>query len=146
MTKALNRLENPGTISVLYVDDEPSNQLAMRAILSSQKDVSVAEALDEEDALDVLDEEDTLPDIVFMDQGLGHITGVEVRTSRGAVFTHRAQSSGVCILALHACTWLVCYATMRHCVHALTAMWMWAAGLAGSVATRRTAHLSFVCT
>jgi CheY-like chemotaxis protein len=77
--KQHNRDKNPGAIVVLYVDDESSNQMAMKAILASEQNVTVLEALDEEDALECLEEHEVLPDLVLMDQGLGHITGAEVR-------------------------------------------------------------------
>jgi CheY-like chemotaxis protein len=97
MTKRRNREVNPGTISVLYVDDESSNQLAMKAILASQQHVTVTDALDEEDAFEYLDEAEVLPDIVLMDQGLGHITGAEVFTRH---HSHEYSRAG---LALRQC-------------------------------------------
>lgn len=77
-SKQHNRDRNPGTLLVLYVDDDPSNHMALKAILSSRQDIEVLEALDEDDAVDLLEEQECLPDLVLMDQGLGHVTGAEV--------------------------------------------------------------------
>lgn len=66
-------------ITVLYVEDEPSNQMAMQAVFASHTDIDLIDAADDVDAMEYLDEADAPPDVVLMDQGLGHITGAEVR-------------------------------------------------------------------
>ena len=76
--KQYNRSTNPGTIHVLYVDDDDSNQLAMRAILGAEDNITLSEALDDEDAVDFIEAAECLPDVILMDQGLGRITGAEV--------------------------------------------------------------------
>lgn len=71
-------------ITVLYVEDEPANLMAMQAVLAPHTDIELIDAADDLDAMEYLEEAEEPPDVVLMDQGLGHITGTEVRarTSR----------------------------------------------------------------
>jgi CheY-like chemotaxis protein len=80
MAKKHNRDGNPDSIVVLYVEDEPANQMAMRAIFASHPEIELLEAADDDDVIEVLEDIDVLPDVVLMDHGLGHTTGEEVRT------------------------------------------------------------------
>lgn len=70
--------ENPGKIAVLYVEDDYANQQVMDMALTSDPGITVWTASSGEDALEILEEEETLPDVVLMDNQLSSETGSEV--------------------------------------------------------------------
>lgn len=77
--KPFNSEKYPGTCLLLYVDDDNVNQQVLEMLLSFRPEFRVILACDQEEIEQVLEAEQCLPDLVFMDHQLVDCTGVEVR-------------------------------------------------------------------
>lgn len=82
--KPFNSEKHPGTCLLLYVDDDNVNQRVLEMLLSFRQEFRVLLACDQQEVEQVLEAEQCLPDIVFMDNQLVDCTGVEVRRT-GAI-------------------------------------------------------------
>jgi CheY-like chemotaxis protein len=77
------------TISVLCVEDDVINQEVLRTMLHSSSDIDLHVASDEIEAIEQVERlMKAPPDVVLMDQQLGHVTGVEVRFESASFFNY----------------------------------------------------------
>ena len=76
----------PGTCLLLYVDDDNVNQQVLDMLLSSRVEYRVLLACDQQEVEEILEHEQYLPDVVFMDNQLVDCTGVEVWPKAAAYF------------------------------------------------------------
>lgn len=66
-------------MSVLYVEDDIINQEVLRTMLQSSSEIDLYVASDEVEAIEQVENMGSPPDVVLMDQQLGHVSGAEVR-------------------------------------------------------------------